>query len=1365
MRTKVVLISSLLILIIICGAQIREAWADASGDIVWVEDSLPAGATPTGTNDLWNWISTNPKPYSGALSNQSNLFSGLHQQYFYGATDTLRINTGEVLIAYVYLDPNNPPTEIMLQWNNSSGSWEHRAYWGANDIDLGEVNTESRRYMGPLPALGEWVRLEVPADEVGLEGETLNGMAFSLFNGRATWDHAGKSTQLSPTPTPTPTPTPGLNLMDFGAAGDGLTDDGPALQRALDALAEAGGGTLIVPAGHYAILTPVSKDFTGLASSVRILGVESSTPVDPTGTPPELSRGLNLLSEFLPKTGREHAAFGISGLQKFLIKDISFMGTPDVATDAVITLGLERIEDATVRHCEFYGLSTQAGGAIIAASKSGLKIEQSKFLGSTCNSGVYSPVVENTQWKSIAVTDTVFLDYGQRAEIFTKTGYGAPFSWINIGNAEAVVNDSPRREVVIRNVFLDEGGFVGISSNPNRYQPPSAPIDLIYISGLSMNVSNLGTTGNYLNSPRSVFIENAHYGWSHNTDSAISLINVGNAIIDRAECLASANRIRADAATGRLSVINSIYTYLDSLAQTTKVITTETIEDDPVQYVRQRYETLLGREPDPAGHYYWSDLILRCGDDAQCLADVRAAFDSYLDNAPSANFSIAGQVTDENGDALQGVTLTLGGSQAVTTQTDAKGQYSFSNLPTSGVYTVSPSKTHYTFGAPLITIKTPSGNETVNFTATLNRHTIRGRLTNDAGNSIANATMTLSGSGNATATTDAGGNYSFPNLPAGGTYTLTPSKSTYAFSPSGQTIANLGSDQTANFTLITYQISGRVARADGSGVAGVILTLSGSESGVTTSDANGNYLLANLPAGGSYTVTPARASNTFAPSGRTLNSLSSNQTANFTATLDKYTVGGRITLNGLGLEGVTVTLSGSQTGTATTDVNGDYKFSLTAEGDYTITPTKNHYTFAPESQRLNLLTGNRTVDFAGNIKRHTITGRVANASNYSVPGVIVTLSGSQSATATTDANGYFSFTNLAAGGTYNVTPALSYHSFNPRSKTFSDLGSDQYTDFSVSLNHHTVSGRVTKADGAGIPGVTMNLAGTQGGTTTTDAGGNYSFANLPAGGNYLITLAKSNYSFAPLSRTVNNLSADQTANFAGTLVSYQISGRVTLSGTAMSGVTITISGSQTATATTDANGGYSFTVQAEGNYILTPSKTNYNFAPQNIGISNLSGNQIGNFAAKLNQGVPVLVSQQDSTRALALDSILRLPEPFQLSYSYPWITDRRTRVMLYAMNFELLPGESLTVVRAEMEDASHRIYPLTVEYVGKVPEISWLNRIIVRLNDDLGDVGDVLVKITYRGIASNRVRLAIGHIGGGLPDEAGSVPTPGSPPQ
>ena len=101
------------------------------------------------------------------------------------------VGVADTLFAYVFLDPANPPSEVMLQWYD--GTWEHRAYWGSNSIAWGTDGTASRRSMGALPAAGQWVKLSVPASEVGLEGRTVRGMAFTLYGGRATWDYAGKT--------------------------------------------------------------------------------------------------------------------------------------------------------------------------------------------------------------------------------------------------------------------------------------------------------------------------------------------------------------------------------------------------------------------------------------------------------------------------------------------------------------------------------------------------------------------------------------------------------------------------------------------------------------------------------------------------------------------------------------------------------------------------------------------------------------------------------------------------------------------------------------------------------------------------------------------------------------------------------------------------------------------------------------------------------------------------------------------------------------------------------------------------------------------------------------------------------------------
>ncbi|HMG72788.1 MAG TPA: Ig-like domain-containing protein [Pyrinomonadaceae bacterium] len=194
-----------------------------AGEFIWFDDALPAGAVTHTDDEGWYWVDANPGSFSGTRAHQSRNFAqldlpfdSLHRHYFDGATMTLPIGSGDKLFTYVFLDINNMPREIMLEWKDTN-SWEHRAYWGANRINSGSDGTNSRRYMGPLPRGGSWVRLEVPASAVGLEGTTLDGMAFTLDAGRATWDLSGKA---SANATPLPTTPPGDSVW--------IEDDFPA---------------------------------------------------------------------------------------------------------------------------------------------------------------------------------------------------------------------------------------------------------------------------------------------------------------------------------------------------------------------------------------------------------------------------------------------------------------------------------------------------------------------------------------------------------------------------------------------------------------------------------------------------------------------------------------------------------------------------------------------------------------------------------------------------------------------------------------------------------------------------------------------------------------------------------------------------------------------------------------------------------------------------------------------------------------------------------------------------------------------------------------------------------------------------------
>src|SRR5581483_112185 len=192
-------------------------------DTIWFDDALPAGSSGGATGgDTWLWVASSPSPVSGKVAHQSALRGGLHEHQFNFTSQPLTVVTGDKLFAYVYLDPANLPTEIMLSW--CSTNWEHRAYWGANKIGYGTDKTASRYYMGALPAAGQWVRLEIPASAVGLEGATVYGMGFSTYDGRATYDKTGKFvTTSTTTTTTTPTTTTSSGSGTTTTSGSGST--------------------------------------------------------------------------------------------------------------------------------------------------------------------------------------------------------------------------------------------------------------------------------------------------------------------------------------------------------------------------------------------------------------------------------------------------------------------------------------------------------------------------------------------------------------------------------------------------------------------------------------------------------------------------------------------------------------------------------------------------------------------------------------------------------------------------------------------------------------------------------------------------------------------------------------------------------------------------------------------------------------------------------------------------------------------------------------------------------------------------------------------------------------------------------------
>lgn len=236
-------------------------------------------------------------------------------------------------------------------------------------------------------------------------------------------------------------------------------------------------------------------------------------------------------------------------------------------------------------------------------------------------------------------------------------------------------------------------------------------------------------------------------------------------------------------------------------------------------------------------------------------------------------------------------------------------------------------------------------------------------------------------------------------------------------------------------------------------LSGVQITIDGAKTGSTTTDANGYYTFSDLRAGGSYSLTPARSKVRFTPPGRSVNNLRQDATADFVSLVqpDVYKISGRVMDASQPLAGVKIIINGSKLTSTTTNADGNYFFSdLRAGGSYTIIPEAK-MTFTPTNRSFDNLTRDGSADFLVQTRVYKISGRVTDASQP-LGGVKITMDGSRLTSTTTNANGYYAFTDLRAGGSYTITPQAKMN-FTPNSRSFTNLTQDGSADFSALVQH------------------------------------------------------------------------------------------------------------------------------------------------------------------------------------------------------------------------------------------------------------------------------------------------------------------------
>ncbi|MEP6925539.1 MAG: DUF1800 family protein [Pyrinomonadaceae bacterium] len=149
---------------------------------------------------------------------------------------------------------------------------------------------------------------------------------------------------------------------------------------------------------------------------------------------------------------------------------------------------------------------------------------------------------------------------------------------------------------------------------------------------------------------------------------------------------------------------------------------------------------------------------------------------------------------------------------------------------------------------------------------------------------------------------------------------------------------------------------------------------------------------------------------------------------------------------------------------------------------------------------------------------------------------------------------------------------------------------------------------------------------------------------------------------------------------------------------------------------------------------------------------------------------PILISENDSTRALAVNSD-QFGGSLPKTVTHVFEPGADTRFVLFVTNLNLIDGEGANAFRVYAEDAQRKVYRLSVEDITPLGKQNWIYALTVRLYDLNGyngqplSKGDVLLRLTWRGMTSNRVRLGCGATGG-IKDDKGAQPTPAplSPP-
>lgn len=174
---------------------------------------------------------------------------------------------------------------------------------------------------------------------------------------------------------------------------------------------------------------------------------------------------------------------------------------------------------------------------------------------------------------------------------------------------------------------------------------------------------------------------------------------------------------------------------------------------------------------------------------------------------------------------------------------------------------------------------------------------------------------------------------------------------------------------------------------------------------------------------------------------------------------------------------------------------------------------------------------------------------------------------------------------------------------------FSFFASGKKRTSAAASAKYDLSGLILDDEGDPISGVTVTLSGDADSSVVTGVDGAFLFEDLSKG-DYTVTPSRASFVFTPASRSVTQLAEDTALDsFEGVGSIYIISGTIT--GDEVENVTVTLSGDDNDEVITGADGTYSFSGLADGDYTVTPSLDGYGFTPAATNVTINNADQTG----------------------------------------------------------------------------------------------------------------------------------------------------------